>query len=268
MIDIHHHCLPGVDDGPRDWNEAVDLCAMAAAEGIETIVATPHVLRGRWRNTSRATLEVLIETLREKTNDKPRLLLGSEYFFAHDMAEVVARGDAVIPLAGSRYVLVEFAAHAVPPLVEQPFYRLQLAGYTPIIAHPERNVVLQAKPEVLLSLVRGGARTQVTASSFTGAFGAEAKRTAERWLTSGLVHFIASDAHDTRRRPPRIGEARDRVRELAGENIAEALTRGNPQAVVEGRALPFEPDPRLPDATGGIVSKIKRFWSHRDHDPN
>ncbi|HEX8155553.1 MAG TPA: CpsB/CapC family capsule biosynthesis tyrosine phosphatase, partial [Thermoanaerobaculia bacterium] len=108
MIDIHHHCLPGVDDGPRDWSEAVDLCAMAAAEGIETIVATPHVLRGRWRNTSRATLAGLVDTLREKTGDTPHVVLGSEYFFAHDIADVVAAGDQVIPLAGSRYVLVEF----------------------------------------------------------------------------------------------------------------------------------------------------------------
>src|SRR6266851_9284435 len=118
MIDIHHHCLPGIDDGPREWDEAVELCGIAAEEGIETIIATPHVLRGRWQNTSRAKLDALIEGLREKTGDKPRLLLGSEYFFAHDMTEVLSTGTGIVPLAGSRYVLVEFASHAVPPLIE------------------------------------------------------------------------------------------------------------------------------------------------------
>jgi tyrosine-protein phosphatase YwqE len=94
VIDIHHHCLPGVDDGPRDWETAVALCKMAADDGIETIIATPHVLRGRWKNTSRAALVSLADALRERIADSPRLLLGSEYFFAHDVAEVLA-GDEV-----------------------------------------------------------------------------------------------------------------------------------------------------------------------------
>src|SRR5437764_5900140 len=117
MIDIHHHCLPGVDDGPRSSDEAVDLCRASAEEGIETIIATPHVLRGRWKNTSRTQLAALLDDLQSRIGDKPRLILGSEYFFAHDIAEVVRSGAAIVPLAGSRYILVEFASHAVPPLV-------------------------------------------------------------------------------------------------------------------------------------------------------
>src|SRR3954453_9174529 len=99
MIDLHHHCLPGVDDGPRTAEEAVDLCRMSADEGIETIVATPHVLRGRWKNTSRPQLETTLADLRARIGDTPRLLLGSEYFFAHDVAEVMRAGNAIIPLA-------------------------------------------------------------------------------------------------------------------------------------------------------------------------
>ena len=86
MIDIHHHCLPGVDDGPRDWDDAVALCKRAADDGIETIVATPHVMRGRWKNTSPAALERIAMALRERIGDSPRLLLGSEVFFAHDQS--------------------------------------------------------------------------------------------------------------------------------------------------------------------------------------
>jgi len=118
-------------------DEAVDLCRMSADEGIDTIVATPHVLRGRWKNTSRAQLETKLAELREQVGDAPRLLLGSEYFFAHDVAEVM-RGGAIIPLAGSRYILVEFASNAIPPLVLQPLHAVMLDGWTPIIAHPER----------------------------------------------------------------------------------------------------------------------------------
>src|SRR5258708_15739803 len=207
MTEIHDHCPPGVDDGPREWEEAVEVCRIAADEGIETIVATPHVLRGRWQNSSRSKLDSLIEGLREKTGGKPRLFLGSEYFFAHDMTEVLASGNGIVPLAGSRYVLVEFASRAVPPLIEQAFYRVQLEGWTPIIAHPERNVVFQTKRDLLPLLVRLGARTQVTLGSLTGNFGAEAEQAARAWLGNGLVHFLATDAHNCKSRPPRGQEA-------------------------------------------------------------
>src|SRR3954452_24202699 len=92
MIDLHHHCLPGVDDGPRTMPEAVDLCRMSADEGIETIVATPHVLRGRWKNPSRAQLAAILAELQAKAGDTPRLILGSEYFFGHDMDDMLRNG--------------------------------------------------------------------------------------------------------------------------------------------------------------------------------
>lgn len=263
MIDIHHHCLPGVDDGPRDWAEAVDLCAMARDAGIETIVATPHVLRGRWQNTSRPKLEGLAETLREKTGNNPRILLGSEYFFAHDMPEVLRTNGGIIPLAGSRYVLVEFAAHAIPPLVEQPFYHAQLEGWTPIIAHPERNSVFQSKPELLRRLIELGARTQVTCDSVTGGFGPEAERASLEWITSGLVHIMSTDAHNTGRRPPRTREAIERVQQVAGARVAEYLTRSNPAAVIEGRGLVWEPEPQVA-RSGGFLKRLRELFGHRE----
>src|SRR5215212_3680298 len=176
MIDIHHHCLPGVDDGPDTWDDAVAQCRLAADEGIDTIIATPHVLRGRWQNTSKHDLALRLEKLRSLVGNTPHLILGSEYFFAHDIAEMLSTGEAIVPLAGSRYVLIEFASHTIPPLVEQPLYRVQLDGWIPVIAHPERNVVFQSKPDLLASLIALGAKTQVTNGSFTGEFGSDAKQ--------------------------------------------------------------------------------------------
>lgn len=241
--------------------EAVDLCRMALADGIETIVATPHVLRGRWENTSRPALEELLAELRERAGEAPRLLLGSEYYFSHDIVEVLNAGESVVPLAGSRYVLVEFAAHAIPPMVEQPFYRMQLEGWTPIIAHPERNAVFQSKPELLGRLVQLGARTQITAGSVVGDFGPAAEKAALDFLRSGLVHIMASDAHNTTKRPPRMTVAVERVRELAGEQVADALTRENPMAVIEGRPLVYEPDPgETPARKDGFLTKLRGFF--------
>ena len=262
MIDIHHHCLPGVDDGPGEWEEAVEMCRMAADEGIEAIIATPHVLRGRWPTPERADLESRIATLREKTNDTPRLVLGSEYFFGHDMAEVLQAGAPIVPLADSRYVLVELAANSVPPLIEQPFYRIQLDGWVPIIAHPERNLILQSHPELVAEWIEHGARMQITTGSLTGDFGPEARRASHAWVRSGLVHFVATDAHNTTRRPPRIAAALATLRELVGDDAVEGLTVKNPRAVTENRGLEYEPEPVQP-ADGGLLTRFRAFLGRK-----
>ena len=237
---------------------------MAADDGIETIIATPHVFRGRWQNTSRARLEEVAASLRGQLGESPRILLGSEYFFAHDIAEVLAAGEGIVPLAGSRYVLIEFTAHAIPPLVEQPFYRLQLDGWTPVIAHPERNIVFQSKPELLASLVRLGAKTQVTAASLLGDFGPEARDGAFDWIAAGMVHAVASDAHNLHKRPPRMTAALAAVRNTAGEAIANALFRDNPRAIVEARPLPYDPEPRDHLRTRrGLLAGVTRFFKQR-----
>lgn len=262
MIDIHHHCLPNVDDGPREWDEAVAMCRMAADEGIETIVATPHVLRGRWRSARRDELEARIATLREKVGASPRLLLGSEYFFGHDVAEVLREGTAIVPLAGSRYILIELASNSVPPLLDQPLYRMQLEGWIPILAHPERNIVFQSKSNLLASLIDLGMKTQITAGSFTGAFGPEARVAAEKWLRRGLVHIVATDAHNTTKRPPRMREALEVVRAVAGDDVADAVTRRNPGAVIENRPLAWEPEPSM-ERKGGFLKRMRALLGSR-----
>ena len=259
MIDIHHHCLPEVDDGPREWDEAAAMCRAAAEEGIETIVATPHVLRGRWKTFGIPELELRIAELRKRVGESPRLLLGSEYFFAHDIVEVLHANNAIVPLAGSRYVLVELAANSVPPLIEQPLYRMQLEGWVPVLAHPERNLVFQAKPDALAELLDHGVKTQVTAGSLTGEFGPQARQAAETFLHRNLVHFIATDAHNMTKRPPRVREARAVLEELVGAAVADALMIENPRAVVENRALDYDPDP-IPEPERGFLTRLRSFF--------
>lgn len=262
MIDIHHHCLPGVDDGPAEWAEAVEMCRMAASEGIEAIIATPHVLRGRWRTPARPELEAAVVRLRAETGGRPALHLGSEYFFSHDMPEVMQSGE-VLPLAGGRYVLLELAADSVPPLLEQPLYRAQLDGWQPVIAHPERNIVFQKHPDLLEKMVRHGAHTQITLSSLTGAFGPAAKAAAAVFLRRNLVHFAATDAHNVTKRPPAVRAGHAALRELVGDRVAAALTVENPRAVLENQPLPWIPDPMEP-ASGGLLTRLRRFFGGQE----
>jgi len=258
MIDLHHHCLPDVDDGPREWDEAVAMCHAAAEEGIDTIVATPHVLRGRWKTFGIPELESRIAELRKRVGSAPRLLLGSEYFFAHDVVEVLHARNAIVPLAGSRYVLVELAANSVPPMIEQPLYRMQLEGWVPVLAHPERNLVFQTKPDALVELLDHGVKTQITAASLTGDFGTDARHAAETFLRRNLVHFVATDAHNMVKRAPRIREATAVLEDLVGADVSDALLVRNPRAVIENDALDYDPEP-IPEAEGGFLTRLRSF---------
>ncbi|HUO85396.1 MAG TPA: CpsB/CapC family capsule biosynthesis tyrosine phosphatase [Thermoanaerobaculia bacterium] len=263
MIDIHHHCLPGVDDGPSDWDEAVAQCRLAASEGIDTIIATPHVLRGPWRNDSRRELQKLTLELNrrlETSGPRPRIILGSEYYFAHDILEVLESEEGIVPLAGSRWVLVEFASTSVPPRIPEVFYEMRIRGWNPVIAHPERNFVFQQKMSLLHELIEQGARLQLTLSSLTGAFGTAARRAAFGMMDHQMVHFLATDAHDLRRRPPSTGPGRELVTERWGAERWQRLTVDNPSAIVEQRPLPYEPEPVQPAQTGGFLGFLGKLW--------
>lgn len=242
MIDIHFHCLPGIDDGPDDWNEAVALCRQAAAEGTSTIVATPHVLRESWLNEDPAVRDGLVFKLNTLLGGSPAILPGCEYFFSADAVDLWEQG-AASPLTGlnrAPYLLVEFPGTMVPRGAGDVIHELSVIGVTPVVAHPERNIQFIREPELLESLVRKGAIAQITASSLLGEFGRAALGAAGDFYRRGLVHVIASDAHNLDRRPPRLAAARERVRRDWGAETERILFDVNPKAIVAG--TPIERD--------------------------
>jgi len=254
VIDIHHHCLPGIDDGPADWDAAVEQLRIATDEGIDTVIATPHVLRGPWQNDSPRELQKLVMELNRRVGGSPKVLLGSEYYFSHDVLEMLE--GPIVPLAGSRYVLLEFASMSIPPRTENVLWEMALREWTPIIAHPERNLVFQQKLGLLETLIRHGARVQLTASSLEGAFGASAKKAAFAMLDREMVHFIATDAHSTSRRPPTIRTVRTFVETRWGADRNRLLFEDNPRAVVEQMPLPYAPEPRTFAQPTGLWGRL------------
>lgn len=241
MIDLHFHCLPGLDDGPADWDEAVALCRAAADEGTATIVATPHVLRDRWLNDDVAVRDELVLKLNAKLGGHPAVLPGCEFFYSADVIELLERGAAG-PLTGlnrSRYLLIEFPAGWVPPNAEGVFFELSLLGIQPVIAHPERNLDLARNPARLRSLVEKGGVVQVTAGSLLGHFGRPALIASLEFFRLGLVDVIASDAHSPDRRPPMLNEARRMVTEQWGEETAVGIFESNPRAIIDSQPLPW-----------------------------
>ena len=238
MIDLHFHCLPGIDDGPRDWDAAVALCRAAAADGVTTIVATPHVLRDHWLNEDSAKRDQMIMKLNSLLGGSPAVLPGCEYYFSSDALELWEQGSAG-PLTGlnrSRYLLVEFPSTRIPDQAEEVLYEMTLAGVKPVIAHPERNLVFAEQPEKLKRFMELGALAQVTASSITGAFGRAAYAAADEFFRRGLIHLVASDSHSLDRRPPSMSAAREAVKERWGREADEILFESMPNAIVKNEA--------------------------------
>ena len=242
MIDLHCHILPGVDDGAPTLEEAVAMCRLAADDGCVAMVATPHQRRDPWWNDDVVELRKLAGQLQEKTQeaigDGFRVLLGGEIHVDREVLSEVERlpGGTVLPLAGSRYLLLELDRWGSPDEAVHLVHEVTVAGRRPVLAHPELIPWLDLG--LLAHLVRLGAMAQVTAMSVTGDFGRRPMQDSHRMIEEGLVHFLASDAHDTRRRPPGLRRACLMIEERWGAGLARRLTIDNPRAVVEDRPLP------------------------------
>lgn len=242
MIDLHFHCLPGIDDGPLDMDEAVDLCRRAGDEGTTKIVATPHVLREHWINEDKSVRDALTRELNDRLGGTPEVLPGCEYFYSSDALELWERGEAG-PLYGlnrTKYLLIEFPATSIPRGADDIFHEFRFLNIVPVIAHPERNLIFAQDPARLQRFVRGGAITQITAASITGEFGKAAFVATEELYQLGLVHTVASDAHNLDRRPPRLRAAYERAKEMWGAEAAERIFVENAEAVVAGVELRIE----------------------------
>jgi protein-tyrosine phosphatase len=241
MIDLHCHILPGVDDGAQSFDEAIAMCHLAAADGCEAMVATPHQRRGEWWNADRERLAALADEIQDAVGAALRVHLGGEVHVDSELLSEVEKlpdGSGILPLAGSRYLLIEFGPSGTPRKGIHLVHELGVAGWRPVIAHPEFIPWLAPHPELVARLISLGATAQVTAMSVTGDFGRRPQADAFALLDAGLVHFVASDAHGVRRRPPGLRRAYQTIAGRWGEETARRLTRDNPRAVLEDRPLP------------------------------
>lgn len=238
MIDLHSHVLPGLDDGAADETIAVAMCRLAVADGIRTMVATPHFDAAIGVTDPRRITEAA-ERLRGRLVGEGidlDLRCAAEMPLTENAREDYASGRWPALDPQRRYVLLE-----MPPIpngirvLGDMVFRLRMAGATPVLAHPERLEMLDDAAGVE-HLRTQGVRMQVTASCLNGGPGA-ARRRAVEWLRRGWVDVVATDAHDDRRRPPLLSPARRWLEEHFGRETAERLTQGNPQRILAGEPL-------------------------------
>jgi protein-tyrosine phosphatase len=232
MIDIHCHFLPELDDGSKSWDITLEMCRLAVADGITHMVATPHA-NDKYAYDRDAVRQKIAE-LDTRLEQKLAFSIGCDLHLSYDNIEDAIAHPARYTIAGKQYLLVELSDYAIPPQIGDTFFRLQTAGVVPIITHPERNAILQRQPERVLDWVQGGCLIQVTASSLTGFWGEHARAVALWLLKEDAVHVLATDAHDTKHRPPVLSQARDFVAKRFGADLARALVEDNPAQIVAG----------------------------------
>lgn len=253
-VDIHCHILPGLDDGPADWDQALAMARFAVQDGVAWVVATPHQ-RGRYERNSRAVIghqrDELVRRLHE-ANIPLEIFCGADVRVDEAIVRAVAEGE-VVTVAGGRYVLLELPHDVYFPL-DSVLRELRRLGVTGILTHPERNAALLRQPEKVAEVIQAGALIQVTAGSVTGAFGSGVRQFAEELLFAGRVHVVASDGHSVRGRPPGLGEAFRQIARLLGRDAADILCRRNPARIVQG--LP----PHALERLGGRRSFWQRAW--------
>jgi protein-tyrosine phosphatase len=257
MVDIHHHLLSGLDDGANSMETSLAMASLAAGDGITHVVCTPHA-NGRYEfdpDVNATKTEELRERLVE---EKIPLTLGSgcDFHLSFDNVKRAQSDPARFSINGLGYLLVEVPDYGLPPGLTETFYELQLAGLTPILTHPERNPTLQNDPARLIDWLRGGVLIQVTADSLTGHKGRPAQRMAHDLLEKRWVHFLATDAHNTTSRPPRMRDAHNLVANKYGASYAHALCLTNPLAVFLGKQFEVEEEPR------GLFEDVKEptWW--------
>lgn len=239
MIDLHCHLLPGVDDGAHHLEEALEMCRMAAADGCDTIVATPHLRHEHWANDDRAELEARWQQLRQAAAEIIDVRLGGEIAVSSESArelESLPEGN-LLTLAGSRYLLLELHHQGLGPDPIELIHELRVAGWQPVIAHPERIPWLARDYDLIDELVECGAHLQLTAMSVLGRLGERVSELCSALLEDGLVSFVASDAHGVRRRPPGLAAAFRFVAANWGEVEARRIFIDNPGAVLDNRPL-------------------------------
>ncbi|OGP49050.1 MAG: hypothetical protein A2Y79_01525 [Deltaproteobacteria bacterium RBG_13_43_22] len=237
MIDIHCHILPGLDDGARDMEEALEMCRVAQADGIQTIVATPHCRNEIYRNHEK-TIWPVFEQMQEAVSRAEipiNLLPGADLHIHPEIISFLKQNPRL--LLGGRYFLLELPAHSIPIYIRDFIFQALLAGFVPIITHPERNTVILRHWKIIQDWVKAGALVQVTAMSLTGAFGSRIKESAFHLVRMGLVHLIASDAHSSKRRPPILSRAREILEGLLGPSQAQAMVKTIPEKILRGEPV-------------------------------
>lgn len=238
IIDIHSHILPNVDDGSKDMSMSIEMARQYLENGIKKVIATPHYIQGSMDSSleyNKNSLEMLREELlKEELNLE--VLLGNEIYISMDIINDISDGK-VSTLNNTRYILLELPMYDIPLYTETILYDLQIEGYIPIIAHPERNGKIIEDPNILYKYIDRGALAQLNLPSIDGMYGSKIKSTAEILLKHNMIHFLGTDAHTDRKRSPNILKSIKILKDLIDKEEFENISYRNGELVLKDELI-------------------------------
>lgn len=259
MLDIHTHILPGLDDGPRTFEGSVAMAKAFMQTGVTGVVATPHFI---WGSAGVEKEKVLVATaaLNEYLQEQGvylKVYPGMEIELCYEIPALLKEGKVLTINGNGKYILIELPFLSLPPFTTEVFYELRLLGVTPVLAHPERNVQLAEDIGLIYEMIRRGVLMQVNGGSLLGYFGGKVRRVAAGMLERNLVHVVGGDAHAPEgERGPTLHLVDSLLQKLVGEEMANQLTKDNPQTIITGAELSY-PEPKPPkERRLGFLHKI------------
>jgi protein-tyrosine phosphatase len=241
LYDLHNHLLPGIDDGAKDWDMALAMARMAYADGIRGLVFTPHN-SAWWNRYYFDKVEPLTAEFKQRLDDAGLPLQvgpGCETYIDLDILQRLKDGRAAT-LNHSHYLLMELPFSSWPLYTDQVTFELQAAGYTVILAHPERYSAVMEKPEKMQALAERGVIGQVTSGSLEGKFGSRAQKTAMLLLENHWSHYIASDAHELTNRTPTMHTAFEILKANLGVESATTMCFSLPERIFRDEEIVLE----------------------------
>jgi len=198
VCDIHSHLIPGIDDGVKTLEEAVDLIRDLHASGIKRIVTTPHIRGEIYENTPEIIMAGLqkVKTVLAEENIPVDMYAAAEYFIDDYFIHSLRDNIPFMTFSKDNHILVEFSHYSPPLNYKTIIYDLQLAGYTVVLAHPERYLYLHKKFDTYKDLYNRGVQYQLNLVSLVGYYDQMSLRTADKLIDAGMYTFVGSDVHN------------------------------------------------------------------------
>ena len=234
MIDLHSHILPGLDDGAKSYSESIEMAKLAVENGVTAMVATPHCIDDRKKEIRKATL-ILRDLLSEK-GIPLKIYMGMEIFGTAYTSRLL-REKRLFTLNNSRYPLVEFSFNSSGEEETHILQDMIWAGYTPLVAHPERYNFIKEDPEIINTWKRMGCLFQINRGSIMGRFGKDAQIMGVSLLKRGFCTAVASDAHSPMVRTPYLKDVKEVITRALSEEKAEELLHKNPRTILKNEEI-------------------------------
>jgi protein-tyrosine phosphatase len=197
FVDMHSHLLPGIDDGAKDLDASIALIEKMSSYGIKNFITTPHILGDVYPNTPEIIKsklkEVKDELLRRNITDVT-IDAAAEYMMDEQFSAIIEKNEEILTLKDN-LVLVEMSYFSPPINLYDILFQLQLKGYKPILAHPERYNSYHTNFQNYYKLKKAGCLLQLNLLSLTEQYGKYVQKTAEKLLKENMYDFVGTDAH-------------------------------------------------------------------------